>query len=78
MPVFRHTPLGRRDHAHQLLLAQTLKRVRDCLLVVSDYGVAVGNLIAGVDERVQSQRIVFRRRQLLLDERAEYAHFNVV
>jgi hypothetical protein len=76
--VLGHAAVAAVEDVGQVLLAQRFERARHRPLVVGDYGVAVRDLVAGVHQRVQRQRVILRRRHLLLDERAEHPHLHVV
>jgi hypothetical protein len=65
------------EDVDEILRAQALDRVGHLALAVLHDGVAVGNLVARMHQRVHRQRVVVRRRHLLLDERADDTHLRL-
>src|SRR5271166_1830786 len=66
---------GRR--ARQELLVQRAQSRTHSIFVEMHEWVAVGFLIAGVNQRIERQRIIFRRGDLFFDQRAEHPGFVV-
>ena len=59
-------------------LGEPVQRLADHRLVVFDDRVAVRRLVAREPQRVQAERVLVRRRALLLDQAAEDAHLDRV
>ena len=76
--VLRHAALAPVEDVDEVLPPQRVYRLLDRPLVIVNRGVAVRDLVARVHQRVQRQRVVVGRRQLLLDERADDAHLHLV
>ena len=76
MLVFTHAA----DHvvggAREAFFIQRAQGLAHGFLVKIHNGIAIGFLVARVDERVQRKRIIFRRGQLFFDERAEHPGFH--
>jgi hypothetical protein len=76
--VLRHAAARAVEDVGEVLLAQRFDGQLDRRLVVGDDGVAVVLLVAGGRQRVQGERVVLGRRDLLLDERPEHARLFLV
>ena len=62
----------------EALLLESVEGLADLLFIEVEDGVAAGALVAGVDERVQRERIVLGRGDLFFDESAEDAELDLV
>ena len=62
---------------HNVLLGQRPKRLAHLVLVQRHHWLAVRFLIAGICQRIQRQRVVFRCGDLFLHKRTEHAHLNI-
>lgn len=65
--VFGHAARAAVEDVDEIAIAQSFQSVGDGRLVVGDDGVATRFLIAGRDESIEGERVIFRRRQLLFD-----------
>lgn len=61
----------------EAFLLKGAKCLKDRVIVEMHFRVAIGFLIAGIDERVERERIVFGRGNFLFDQRAENAGFDI-
>src|SRR6266480_5964856 len=73
--LFPYTTLFRPD---QRLPLQRIQRFPHRRLIQVHYRVAIRLLVAGIDQRVQRKRVVFRRGGFLLDERSQYPAFHFI
>jgi hypothetical protein len=73
--VLRHPAAESRLFEHQLAAHQAVHQRLHLALVELEHRVAVALLVAGVGQRVERQRVLVRRGDLLLDEAADHACF---
>ena len=62
----------------EALVAQQREGLLDHIFVVADHRLAARFLIAGVHQRVDGERVVFRRGDVFFEQRAEDADFGGV
>jgi len=72
---FRHATRAAMKDISQVLIAQAVQRLLDFRFGERHYRIAIVLLIARRCQRIQRQRIIFRRRDLLFDERTKDADF---
>ena len=76
MPVLRDARSGTHDHDRKFLLAQTVQSGFDGPRVVGGNGIAIGGLIAGRNQTIERQGIIFRSDPLLFEQTAEDSRLN--
>ena len=64
--------------AGEELLAERAEGVADGVFIEGEDGFAIGFLVAGVEEGVEGERVVFRSGDFFFDEGAEDAGFDFV
>ncbi len=75
--VLRNAAGAAKENVSQVLFTQAVERSLDFRFAKGGDRIAIVLLIAGQRQRIECQRIVFRRRDLLFDQRAENADFGV-
>jgi hypothetical protein len=78
MLVFGDATVRGADGADKGLLAQRMQRLSDSGFVEIHGGFAIRFLVAGIDESVQRERVVFRSGDLFFDESAQDAALNFI
>src|SRR5438132_9592053 len=78
MLEFRHAAGAAVENVSEILFPQTIERLLDLALGECRNRIAIVLLIARQRQRVECQWIIFRRRDLLFDQRAENTDFDVV
>jgi len=78
MRVLRDAGARRMHHVNEVLDLQGVERLHYVALGKAHHRIAIALLVARVHERVDRDRIILRRRPLLLDQAAEDPRFNRV
>jgi len=71
MLILRHAAAKTAARTDQVSLGQLAERVLHSLLVQLHHGVTIALLIAGIDQCIERQWILLRRRDFLLDQTAD-------
>ena len=69
-----HSAVRAGEDERQFLFAQTVECTGDGPLIILYDWISAGGLIASVDETIERERIIIRRRDLLFHEHAEHAN----
>ena len=72
----RHAAVGAAGGSGEALFLQGRESVANCRFVERHHRLAIVLLIAGIDQRVQRERVVVRRGDVFFDQRAEDAGFD--
>ena len=64
--------------AGQTVFFEAADRLADGVFIETHEGIAIGFLVAGIDQGIQGKRIVIRSGDVLLDQRAEHSRFGFV
>ena len=78
LPVFDHPARGAFKDKNQFLVSQPLQCPEHSRFAIFNDRLAIGRLIAGVDQGIQRERVVVRRGDCLLHQRTEDADFRWV
>src|SRR5438094_2919799 len=77
MLEFRHAAGATVENVSEIFFTQTVERLLDLVLAECRNRITVVLLIARQRQRVECQRIILRRRDLLFDQRAKDANLDV-
>ena len=76
MLVLRHPAVGPTHRAGQALVVQPMKGLPHGILIQVRHRVAVGFLVAGIEQGVHRQRVVVRSGDLFFDQGPEHPRFH--